>query len=87
MIDIILMFASICLSYSLIPQIIKCIKNKSCKDLSWQFIIITIIALTIMSCCLFAEKLYFSSISNFLTVIAYIIIMFLKFHYDYEKIQ
>jgi uncharacterized protein with PQ loop repeat len=79
--DIILTIVCIAFSYSLIPQIIKCMKNKSGNDLSYNFLIITLIGLLIISIIYIVKNLYFSAITNMITASCYGILVYLKYKY------
>jgi uncharacterized protein with PQ loop repeat len=79
--DYILVFVGILFGYSLIPQIIKIFKNKSAKDLSFSFLIITFFGLLTISICFLTLKLYFSALTNIFTAICYFVLIILKIKY------
>ena len=43
------LFAGFCTTISALPQIIQCYKSKSCKDLSWGWILIQLSGVTLWS--------------------------------------
>ena len=84
--DYLIMFCGILFSYSLIPQIIKIYKTKSANDLSWNFLILTLIGMLILTVCFLTMKYYFSFVVDLITSTCYIILIYLKFKYrKYNK--
>jgi uncharacterized protein with PQ loop repeat len=81
MYDLIIMITGILFSYSLIPQIFKVIKNKSGKDLSWNFLIITFIGMITLTIVFFLMKYYFSFVIDLITSSCYGILIYLKSYY------
>lgn len=73
--DILLSITAIIVSYSLVPQIIKSIKEKQVM-IDLQTIILTIVALMINSGIMFNLKLYFSGITTSLTCISWVLYYF-----------
>jgi uncharacterized protein with PQ loop repeat len=84
--DIIIAIIAILFSYSLIPTIIKIIKNSYLSNtLSWQTVIITTIGLFIMAFSMLNLGLLFSFITNLITAICWLIVLILKIKYWYSN--
>ncbi len=83
--DYLMTIVGIMFSYSLIPQILRCIKLKSAKELSWNFLIITFIGMVIVSVCILTMKCYFTFVVDIITSIFYMILIILKIKYTGGK--
>lgn len=78
--DLFLTIASIGFSYALIPQIIKCYKDKS-VEISYQTLIVNCISLLIIIITYLTMQLYFSTFLNLLVLICWMVLLILKNKY------
>lgn len=77
MTDVIMTVATLMLSYSLIPQIIKSYKENK-VEITWQTVIITTIALWILVYGFSQLNIIFNTIANVLTATGWTILLVLK---------
>jgi uncharacterized protein with PQ loop repeat len=66
---------------ALIPQLIKNIKQKSAKQLSWLFLLLYIIALTISAIGLWGSNYKLAVIINIFIILEYILIAAQKYYF------
>lgn len=79
--DIMITIATLLFSYSLIPQILKCLKLNSVKEFSWQFLIITAIGCLLLVIAFLSMKCYYSTFGNFIVLICYSTLIFMKWKF------
>lgn len=73
--------AAILFGYSVLPQVLRNYKCKSCEEITWQFIIFTLIAICISLTACFSLKLYLASSLNVIQFMLWFIIGSQKFYY------
>ena len=76
--DYILFFTTTLFTISLVVQVFKVYKSKSCKDFSWFSVISTTIAMYIVCVVFITLKLYFSGIVNFINASLWLILFIAK---------
>jgi uncharacterized protein with PQ loop repeat len=79
--DILAYFGSICSSIAVLPQIIRIIKLKEAKALSYWFILLRIISFFSFMISIALTGYYLIASSYILIISANIYLAFLKFHY------
>ena len=79
--DYALTVASLMFGYSLIPQIIRNYRNKKVDQISWQMILVSLVAIIINIPASYTLELYMTTIMNCIQFVCWLLMMSQRFYY------